>query len=278
MTTTICVEHIDETKDYIDDGTEGGPPPPSGTTEIIVTQQAQIKQDSLRKHFPCASKLIIDSLLKNPAYAEFVSAFTTNLKPDLNWDDKVLPWNEAIPNSTIKNYQTGLTSTDGRSATIYLSDDALRNSSQLLIAATAIHETLHAYINFVIETSYRDNGFLPTDYNPNASWITAIDMWGDLRDTPSNTRDHSEMIGDYFSKAISILKTWDSGQHTDKEYCEAMLFGLDNGSDGSPFQRQALKAQFDALVVKYGLTDTDLSIFNTNNLNATTGKLPNNCN
>jgi hypothetical protein len=145
----------------------------------------------------------------------------------------------------------------------------------LLIAATAIHETLHAYINFTIETSY--GGFLPDDYNPNVSWVNALDMWGNLHGTPPNYRDHTEMISDYFNKAVKILKTWDSGQHTDEEYYEAMLFGLDNGSDGSPYQQQTLKAQFDALVSQCALTDEKINTFKEHNLNATSGKLPNNC-
>jgi hypothetical protein len=45
-----------------------------------------------------------------------------------------------------------------------------------------------------------------------------------------------EMLSCYFDQAVNILSTWDNGAHTLQEYQEAMLFGLNNGNDGSATQ------------------------------------------
>ena len=128
-------------------GTGGG-----GTPSPCANPSQEIKMDSLLKHFPCATKLILNNLINIADYHSLVQPFNTTRKPDLVWQDGALTWNAPIANSTAKEYKLGETSTyiDSRTATITLNTSMLQNSSQLFVAAAAIHETFHAYINYNI--------------------------------------------------------------------------------------------------------------------------------
>jgi hypothetical protein len=276
-TVTIC----DDQSFNHDDGNDGGALPPassgSGTSITSVIQQQQILEDSLKKHFPCASKLIVDSLSKIQAYADFVAPFATNIKPDLIWQDGALPWNTPVPNSTNVTNYLGQTSSNGRSSTITLNTNMLQQSSQLLIAATAIHETLHAYINYLVETNV--NFSPPALYNSSQSWLVSLDYWVLMYGLPTNYRDHYDMLSDYFSKAVEILKAWDHNGHTDKEYQMAMLYGLDTNDflalpAGSP---GSLSVEYNNILTKYQITPADLDAFWRSQLNSTNNKLPTGC-
>ncbi|MDB5008301.1 MAG: hypothetical protein JWP45_2694 [Mucilaginibacter sp.] len=146
----------------------------------------------------------------------------------------------------------------------------LQNSSQLLIAA-AIHETLHAYINYNIVTSV---GGFPTSYNPDGNWFYSLDTWALINGLPSNYKDHYQMLSDYFDKAVTALASWDNNAHSTKEYQEAMLYGLDNGTDGTPTQQSLLQTEFNKILTKDTITTTGLDIFNKTNLNSVSNKLP----
>lgn len=82
------------------------------------------------------------------------------------------------------------------------------------------------------------------------------------------------MLDDYFDKATAILAQFDNNAHTTKDYRMAMLFGLDNATDGNASQKATLQTEFNSLLTKYNITSTDLNNFNSNNLNSTTNKLP----
>lgn len=264
---------------------DGGVPPPPANNPCTVKDcaPATIRTDSLTKHFPCAITLIIRKLLNNVNFTSLVAPFTTTRKPDLTYTDGTLPWNSYSPILGANGYELGQTSYLGRSATVNLNTKMFQNSSQLLIAAAVIHETLHAHINYQIETNV--NFSPPANYNATKSWLVSLDYWAAQNGTPSNYRDHFAMLTDYFSKAVATLKSWDGSAHTDKEYAEAMLYGL-NTNDflalpaGSP---SALSVEYNALLTQYGLTQATVNAFNIANLNVTgtasgtSAKLPGGC-
>jgi len=127
----------------------GGDGSTTNPCSTIVIQPFTVKTDTLNKNFPCAVKLIINKLLALPGYANLVKPFETNSIPDLNWTNQDLPWDAQNSNGKL-TYILGHTTAITYSATIALNTQMLKNSSQLLIAATAIHETLHGVINYNI--------------------------------------------------------------------------------------------------------------------------------
>lgn len=232
--------------------------------------------DALKKDFPCAVALIINNLGECGVYSNFVQAFTTAKKPDITWQDANLAWTVPAPGVTGVS-MLGNTNTDAnassvnRNAIITLNTKMLQSSSQLLIAAAAIHETLHAYINYNIHTSV---AFSSSTYNSAGNWLYSLDIWATIQGLPSNYSNHYVMLNDYFSQAITALAEWDNNSHTTKEYAEAMLYGLNNATDGTPAQQAILNTEYNSLLTKYALTPADLNDFYIKNLNATSGKLP----
>jgi hypothetical protein len=250
----------------------GGFPPPTDE-EIPCADEQEIIIDSLKKNFPCAVKLILDKLMQNPTYNNFALPFTSTKKPDLKWENGTLPWNSAAPNSSGNTYVLGRTDYTDRSATITLNTSMLNNSSQLLITAAAIHETLHAYINYNIVTAV--SGLLPPpNYDSNGSWIYSLNTWAMVNGLPANYVDHYQMLNDYFSKSVGILSSLDNNQHTPKEYAMAMLYGMDNVVSGDAAQQALLQTEYNSLLTKYGITSSDKDSFNRANLNSASNKLP----
>ncbi|MFI5139842.1 MAG: hypothetical protein ACHQIM_18615 [Sphingobacteriales bacterium] len=247
------------------------PCPTTKPTPVVLN----IKTDSLTKHFPCATALIVNNLTECGVYSTLVQAFTTSRRPDLIWQDGNLPWNAPISNSTATTYQLGLTQAEstglGQGATITLNTKMLQNSSMLLIEATAIHETLHAYINYNVATAVdnKQQGYVTT-----GSWLYSIDSWININGLPSNYSNHYVMLSNYFSMAVNSLAQLDNNAHTAKDYEMAMLYGLNNATDGTIAQQALLNTEFNSLLSQYGITAADLNTFNQNNLNATSNKLP----
>ncbi|MEB0261608.1 MULTISPECIES: hypothetical protein [unclassified Mucilaginibacter] len=250
---------------------------PSPTTPSPCTQVAPkpliINVSQLRTNFPCAVKLILDKLMQNPNYNNLVLPFATTKKPDLNWNNASLSWNSPnpmIPGSA-NTYMLGKTSTFGRSADITLNTNMLQNSSQLIIAAAVIHETIHAYINYNIKT-YVDDFKIPANYSSEKPWLYALNTWAIMDGLPTNYRDHNEMMTDYFNQAVSALKSWDNNSHTDKEYAMTMLYGLDTGDFA--VMQSSLAQTYSAIMARYNITSSNLQTFWSSQITANVGKLP----
>jgi len=257
---------------------DGGNPAP---VQYCATTTATISiiVDSLNKNFPCAVKLIIDGLGTCGAYGNWVQPFTTARKPNLVWQNGSLPWN-ALNSNNQYNYELGVTAPEsgspGLGATITLNTSMLQKSSQLLISAAAVHETLHAFINYNVATAVDDkaNGYMTT-----GSWLYGLDAWIDINGLPSNYSNHYEMLSDYFSDAVGILAQLDNNAHTTQEYAMAMLFGLDNATDGTAAQQAVLQTEYNNIMTAYGITPAVIAAFNSANLNApSSSQLPTNCN
>jgi hypothetical protein len=259
-------------------GNDGDFPPPhnSGGSGGAVTTPIQINDSTLKSHFPCAAKLIIDSLLKVKGYAALIAPFNTPAKPNLVFKDSTMDWNKPGPNNTVI-YQYGLTASGNPSAassSIFLNKSMLQNSSKLLIASVAIHETIHGVINYnMVFAGYAiDNG---------DSWMNGLNSWYLTKGLPSNFRDHYEMMNYYFTQAIDMLAAWDNHGHTPKEYEMAMLTGLNNPGINSgtnthyATQVQQLQSGYDSLKRKFSVTEADLDTFKASHNNAAAvDKLP----
>jgi hypothetical protein len=195
--------------------------------------------------------------------------------------DAALPWAATQPGSTQLTYQLGETRSQptgiGQSATVTLNTQMLLHSSRLLIAATIIHETMHAYINYGLATAQDNASQGYTDFSKN-NWLLSIDQWCTIDGLPSNFSNHSVMLTSYFDQAVSSLKSWDNRAHSDGEYAMAMLYGL-NTSDPTTTAAQTANLQqaYNAIKTKYSLTDTQINGFYLSSLNST-DKLPGNCN
>jgi hypothetical protein len=265
----------------VGDPPQGGYPdnpyyPISGNNEKAALRES-FKVDSLRVKYPCAVKLVLDKLLNLQPYTEFIQPFRTDVRPDLDWDSQTLAWN--TPNGNGSNtYQLGQEiaatgSRTGQSRSIVLNDKMLQNSSQLLIAAASIHETIHAYIGFNIATAEFN---VQSQYNDYGSWFASLDAFYTIRDLPRNYSDHYQMLEDYFGKAVSILSSWDNNAHTPKEYAMAMLYGLNTVDPNCPADvKNRLDTVYNKIKTNNNITDQDLTTFYTNNLNAQSSeKLP----
>ncbi len=258
------------------------PPPPQdpgdgSNSDPNADNNLTITDTLLKKDYPCAVKLIIDSLSKFGDYEDLVRPFTTSQKPNLDWTSDVLPWAGITGTGQLSN-QLGLTSTDGRSAVIALNKSMLNNSSQLLIAGVAVHETLHAVINYNIGTA----GFHYQDSTVTlGSWLYGVDSWALINGLPSNFADHFEMMDFYFNKAVSILASWDNNAHPINDYQKVMLYGLNNPGVGNlndanyASRVTSLNIEYNKLLTKYKITASDLDTYWKSQLVApATNKLP----
>ncbi len=139
-----------------------------GNTGITAcNNNIEVKTDSLNAKFPCAKKLIIDRLNEISSFSNLALPFQgTGEVPNLNWDSKQLPWAAGSNNGI---YQLGATeSYPGWSSTIFINSKAIQNASKLLIAATAIHEIVHAYSNYLA----KKNIYFPNSMN--GSWANDV--------------------------------------------------------------------------------------------------------
>jgi uncharacterized membrane protein YgcG len=254
---------------------DGFPPPtttkiPCPTSGQVYFPAQDIVTDSLSK-YPCAKLRIIYALLSLQGYANFVEPFCSSTqKPSITWQTGDLAWNS--PAFGIDNaYQLAGTMTDtsgriGQSSIITLNTKMLKNSSELMVAAAAIHETLHAYINYNIATA-KDQ--ILNHYRDPGNWFSDLDAFYSLRTLPPNYRDHYEMLTDYFNQAVSILSIWDNNRHTAKECKMAMLYGLTTASDADNNAKARINQVYNDVLTAAGITQQDLnSFYQVNVINA----------
>lgn len=265
----------DEEIDWIDPGDGGGGGGGDTDHELPPTDDfREIRIDtSIMNNFPCATKILAD-LRNNVSYEEVVAPFAAPLRPDLTWKAGQLVWGGGA------NYAMGETETLGSSATVIMNANALKNASELLIAATMIHETLHANANYYV--NWKSAG-----EDPMPSWATAAFEGLMLEDNslPGNPRDHAAMMEAIFYQMTMILRDWGGQKYTDKEYKMAMLYGMDNSNQmlangtivvADPQTMTKVNTLFQKLKQDNNITSADLNTFNTQNVTATPAnkKLP----
>ncbi|MEH3112987.1 hypothetical protein [Pedobacter terrae] len=190
------------------------------------------------------------------------------------------------------NYSLGTTGDyAGTSSTIRFNTAAMANASQLLLQATAIHETGHAYANYYIKAG--QYGF-PVDTTRYSTWAINIVNFESVANSSAqgggNFNDHSIFLEEYFENFWVILKTVNGNIYTDKDYQMAALYGLNNagpapqssiigGVNIYEVYKGMLTKSFNNIKTKYGITDADLNTFNLANLKNVPAnkKLPTTC-
>ncbi|OCX51839.1 hypothetical protein BEL04_17670 [Mucilaginibacter sp. PPCGB 2223] len=224
-----------------------------------------IKTDTINRNYPCFTTKILNVLESIRGYNDLITPFETNAKPDVIWSDHPLDWHPNGGGQTmLGNAQRDPNSYAGLSSLITMNDNMLNNSSRLMIAAVAIHETIHAYIRF--DLNYNNPYF-----QWNGNWFESLEVFMNVQGLPSNYRDHYEMLTDYFNRAISILALFDNQNHTQKEYAMAMLYGLDqSGTDATPDEQLELTNEYNLIKLKFGISPTDQNNFYIAQLNAST--------
>lgn len=256
-----------------------------GTTGITSCAIGEIKTDSLNAKFPCAKKLIIDKLNEISGFTSLALPFQGQGEvPNLNWDSKELVWAGGDNHETYK-----LGETDnylGWSSTIYLNSKAIQNASKLFVAATAIHEVVHAYSNYLV----KKNIYYPNSNN--ASWANDVQYWAIVDSLnqvgQANYVQHTNFLEQYFETTVNILSAFDNNAHTMDEYRMTMLYGLSNAGDAPSSvdelssynaRKGKLEATYNKLLTKYGLTSSEINSFYKNNVKnvASNKKLPTSC-
>lgn len=264
----------------VDPGDDGFPAPndPSDPDPCGQSNTNTIQVDSIKKNFPCFTIYILAQLQNSNSYNNFIQPFIGTAKPNLTWLNGNLPWNIKLPKSSSSVYQLGNTQSlnSTYSATVTLNTSMLQNSSQLLIAATTIHESIHAYINYNLKMA----GYDVEDNNISVgSWLYGIDSWYSINGLPSNYKDHYMMMDSYFDMAVQALSAWDNNSHSVDDYRMAMLYGLNNsGNDATSEQAARLANEYNSLIQKYGFSASQLDTFYRSQLNANSNRLPQNCN
>lgn len=236
----------------------------------------ELKTDSLKKKFPCADTLILQSILKSPIMSKFVEPFLTPQRPTVTYlTDNTLPWGSATTGGIfmLGNNNRDPHSGSGQSSIVRLNEKMLQNSSQLLIAATVVHETLHAYIKYNMAMANYNYS-----YYDDSNWMAGLNNFYLMVNLPPNYSNHTMMLEDYFDKSMGVLQAWNSKQgfiYSTKDMAMAMLYGLD-AYDASTSQTQinTINAAFQAVKTKYNISTSDLTTFNNANLFSSTNKLP----
>lgn len=199
-------------------------------------------------------------------------------RPDLIWTHKDLPWNLSTGGSMAFGMAAASTSNFARSVDIYFNTASLNNSSSLLIAATAVHEVIHAYASYYVKTKYittypNEEGYLHSEEMPN-SWIyqtfNALRLQDDIA-VHGDTRDHIAMMEDLFGVMVNILDGWDkrthggNGKYSFNDYIKASMIGLERAGQDfgviKPENIAAVEATFAKLLKKYNITPAELSAF-----------------
>ncbi|MXV49947.1 hypothetical protein GS399_03110 [Pedobacter sp. HMF7647] len=269
--------------DYPPPGYDPCGPPMTGSVHVSTLpcspagggSEYDLKYDSLKKDYPCAVKLIIKKLETIAQYQNLISPFNTVNRPNIIWNHSVQDYG----NNNI--YSLGNTESDpsglGLSSTIKFNNSALNNSSLLLLAATAIHETSHAYSNYAIKI----NGY-NAQYLEDYGWVESMftfHLLDSLHNANPNYIDHFSFIANSFDSMVQTLSAWDNNQHSTDEYRMAMMFGLNNpGSNATSSQVNLLNNLYSQLMNRYNLSASEMNSFYNTNLHATTDKrLPTNC-
>jgi len=246
-----------------------------GGTTGITQCPLELNTDALKARFPCADKLIAQPILTSAVMSKFVEPFLTPQRPTITYlTDNTLAWGNTTTWGTFMlGNNNPVNSGAGLSSIVTFNEKMLQNSSQLLIAATVVHETLHAYINYNIAMA--NNNYNNSDGN---NWMVGLDNFYLMGNLPTNYSNHTMMLKDYFEKSMAVLQAWNAKQgfiYETKDMASAMLYGLDTYDTGTPqSQINNINAVFESVKTKYNITSSDLTTFNRANLITTTNRLP----
>lgn len=252
------------------------PSSPSYDFEII---------DSLHE-YPCVQQ-IIKQLEKFQSFKSLTDPFRQNNisgSPTLTWGHTTsqMNWGSGT-------YSYGYTKTSSsvydRDVEIYLNTEALNNTSELMVASTIIHESIHAYTSYYLK-SLRNEYLEETGETISKFWLSStleLINLTDQYDSNANYRDHLAMLsgGDIFVMMFNILKAWGGNEYTDDEYLMASMNGLNNagqlmGQDVTTAQKNEVEQTFNNLLNALNITKSQFNAFinEQNSKQPGQGKLP----
>lgn len=276
-----CPEPATETASTAS-ATDPGTLPGGELPEVIIhasggsAQGRPINITLLKLRFLCVANMVNYMTQTNGFYRVITSPFTEtsylNTPPTLNFNASdaahTLQWVDSQGNGKADlgstNYDVGTNEWK-----ILLNENLLTNGSALMIYATILHESMHAYIRYSVNAV--ENGLA----NGN-TWM-GMEKWIDIMGLPAGYSNHLEMLDDSFSNMMETLKELDGGHHTQKEYAMAMLYGLNKeGADAD--QIAQLDDFYNARMTQYSITPTEANNFYKNMINlpanSTETKLP----
>ncbi len=185
-----------------------------------------------------------------------------SFKTDMSWDPNK-GYNYGLASATNPNESTN------RDVDIYFNANALNNSSDLVIAATALHEAIHAYSNYFLKTN-KMNADGIVDEKIQEFWFTSALKTLEIQKKAGlngDYRDHQTMMSDnVFPVMIGFLKAWGGNRYSSNEYVMASMLGL--GQAGQMFDpsvnaqmAQDVSSLFDKLKKDYKITDAAFNEF-----------------
>ncbi|WP_270087103.1 hypothetical protein [Sphingobacterium sp. SYP-B4668] len=183
---------------------------------------------------------------------------TWGYKTDLSWD----------PSQGYVYGVTAVSDNSNRSAQIYFNTNALNNSSDLIIAGTALHEAIHAYSNYYLKT----NNLISSgniDESITDFWLTSALKTLEIQKLAGehgDYRDHQTMMSKHvFPMMIGILTAWGGNRYTADEYVMASMLGLGQAGQllGNQKTEQAteIEALFKGLQAQFGISESQFDDF-----------------
>lgn len=250
-------------------------PPIQGGGVYGKTPFIEIKKDSLTFKFPCVTKLVINKLEKIPLYNKMVEPFLAEgMKPNLTWKTNTQVWDGKDFSGATTGYSQD--SNTGMSSDINLNSKMLQNGSILLVAAVAIHETYHAYVNYMFAMKQ-----LPEMVNKSLPSYMAGFYQAQLYNASGggNYTDHYNMLTSQFDNMTTILYEFMERTVSLEDCRKAMLFGMNNPGEGADVkQKEFINMAYDDILNKFNFTNDQINQFFSNQVNAPSDKkTPTNC-
>ncbi|KIO74472.1 hypothetical protein TH53_26230 [Pedobacter lusitanus] len=247
----------------------GNPGGGGGSGGTGNNQGRELKTDAIKAKYPCLDKKILQILFNSAEMGELVGPFLTDQKPTITYESKDLEWGSTKTGGIFElgNTRYDPTSTLGLSSVVTLNNKLIDNSSPLLIAATVVHETMHAFINYNISTAKIE---VRESYRDNSNWMAALNGFYLTRELGPNYSQHYYMLTDYFSKGVRALQYWNSEQnagYTNKEMAMAMMYGLKTVDEGTPQSYiDNINIAYDMIKKQCMVSDDELAAFHKSQL------------
>lgn len=225
-----------------------------------------IKEAILDEKYPCVTRKILVDLEKNHLYNALVNPFLiVGMKPTLTWTVSEQPWESQSFSDA--HTQVNKDSYTFMSSDITFNSKMLDNASELLITAVAIHETYHAYINYMFADKQRPD--LVEKSSP--SYMTGLYQKSlyDNRNHNPNYTDHFNMLTSQFDNMVAILFQTYKGRYQVNDCQKALLFGMDNpGDNPSDEERRFINRTYNDVITRCGFTTNSVNTFIIQNVHA----------
>lgn len=211
-------------------------------------------------------KKILDGLEKLDQYNKMVDPFLQKgLKPNLTWKTNDQAWQDGQYSGAYTTFSKD--SFTGMSSDIYLNSKMLEKGSSLLIAAVTIHETYHAYINYMFANEQRPDLVDKSSASYMAGFYQMVIF---DKNSNKNYTDRYNMLTSQFDNMTIILYDYNREQVSIDDCRKALLFGMDNPGDfPTPEQKSFITQAYNDILSKYGYNHETVNNFTLHHINAT---------